>query len=220
MELTFDNRVIELLSARLCHDLINPVAAIGNGVELISEFREEMAGEAIALIGDSAKAASSLLQFYRVAFGSARAADGGGIGLGEARRRALACLGSPRIDLVWPDDGDLDRLAVGRDGVKLLLNVVLVAVEALPGAGRVVVGLERDGARLRAAVSAAKDGFVVPDDMQAVLDGRASVDELTPYTVVAYYARRLAEAMGGTLEVAGAPGRLSMAVELRVGGEA
>src|SRR5258708_33740193 len=70
-----DLRVIELLSARLCHDLIGPVAAISNGAELLADEEPEFVRDAIALVGDSARKASTRLQFYRFAYGF----SGGGL---------------------------------------------------------------------------------------------------------------------------------------------
>jgi histidine phosphotransferase ChpT len=67
MDIQLDSRVTELLCARLCHDLIGPIAAVNNGVELVRDYGDEMQGEALALIGESANKASQLLQFYRVA---------------------------------------------------------------------------------------------------------------------------------------------------------
>src|SRR4051812_40758706 len=69
MSRPIDLRVLELLAARLCHDLIGPVSAIGNGVELLSEDDPEFLSEAVALVGDSARKANARLQFYRFAYG-------------------------------------------------------------------------------------------------------------------------------------------------------
>ncbi len=73
MDVKVDPRVIELLCSRLCHDLISPVSAINNGFELIAEFGDEMRGEAMSLMGDSAREAARRLKFFRIAFGAAGA---------------------------------------------------------------------------------------------------------------------------------------------------
>src|SRR4051794_26388589 len=62
-------RVFELLAARLCHDLISPVAAIANGAELLGERDPDFVREAVALVGNSARTASARLQYFRFAFG-------------------------------------------------------------------------------------------------------------------------------------------------------
>ena len=70
-----DLRVLELLTARLCHDLIGPVAAIANGVELLGEDDPDFVRDAVALVGDSARKAITRLQLYRFAYGF----SGGGL---------------------------------------------------------------------------------------------------------------------------------------------
>src|SRR5947208_13565071 len=69
MSQAVDLRVVELLAARLCHDLIGPVAAIGNGAELLADEDADFVRDAVALVGDSARKANSRLQFYRFVYG-------------------------------------------------------------------------------------------------------------------------------------------------------
>jgi hypothetical protein len=88
---SIDARLLELISARLCHDLVGPVSAIGNGVELVTEFGEDMRGEALALIAQSAAEAANRLQFFRIAFGSAAGADGRGCRLRKVELGRLRC---------------------------------------------------------------------------------------------------------------------------------
>ncbi len=200
MDTQLDSRVMELLCARLCHDLIGPIAAVNNGVELIRDFGDEMQGEALALIGESATKASQLLQFYRVAFGSARAADGSGIEIEEARQRALDALSSERITIQWPDkeaegDGEASRLAA-----KLILNLVLLGVEILPGAGKVCVEIKR-GNPGQVQITAQKNGLSMSEDFAAVLNGEVLPNQLTPHTVQAFFTRFLANSVGGDIQV-------------------
>jgi histidine phosphotransferase ChpT len=219
MNTQLDLSVMELLCARLCHDLIGPIAAVNNGVELIRDYGDEMQGEALGLVGESATKASRLLQFYRLAFGSARGADGGGIGIEEARQRALDALSSERITIHWPDkelgpekasagDGEVSRLAV-----KFILNLVLLGVEILPGAGEVEVEV-RHGNPTRVQITAKKDGLSMGEDFAAVLNGEASLDELTPRTVQAYFTHFLANSLGSGLDVHCGNGDISFVVEI------
>ena len=64
-------RVAELMCSRLCHDLISPISAINNGIELMNENDEGIIDSSIELLGTSAKQALDRLSFYRVAFGLA-----------------------------------------------------------------------------------------------------------------------------------------------------
>src|SRR5215213_10913237 len=69
MPVTAPLRVVELLAAGLCHDLISPVSAIGNGAELLGEDDPDFVREAVALVGNSAREANARLQFFRFAYG-------------------------------------------------------------------------------------------------------------------------------------------------------
>src|SRR5690349_9018956 len=69
MPVTAPLRVVELLAARLCHDLISPVAAIANGAELLDEDDPDFVREAVMLVNSSAREANARLQFYRFAYG-------------------------------------------------------------------------------------------------------------------------------------------------------
>lgn len=200
MDTQLDSRVMELLFARLCHDLIGPISAINNGVELVRDYGDEMQGEALALIGESATKASQLLQFYRVAFGSAREVDGSGIEIEEGRQRTLDALSSERVTIQWSDkeaegDGEASRLTV-----KLILNLVLLGVEILPGAGEVCVEIKR-GNPGQVQVTAQKNGLSMSEDLAAVLNGEVLPNELTPRTVQAFFTRFLANSVDGDIRV-------------------
>ena len=203
---------MELLCARLCHDLIGPISAVNNGVELVRDFGDEMKGEALDLIGDSALRASRLLQFYRVAFGSARAPDGSGIGIGEARQRAVEALTSERIKVHWPEDSVLQGAQLPREMVKLVLNLVLLATETLPGAGEVDVYLQL-GDRAEIRVIARKEGIALADDIAQVLNNEAVEDDLTPQNIQAFLTRSLAESAGKGLNIETSATDISFSIE-------
>ncbi len=212
MDLQLDSRVAELLCARLCHDVIRPVTAINNGVELVTEFGDEMRGEALELIGESAKKAADLIQLYRVAFGSAGGSAGGsdstGAGLDEARARAIDALASDKITVDWPAVGGGEDAAMPGMAVKLVINMVMLGVEVLPGAGEVEVRIE-PGAPGWVEITARKEGFSLARNFSAVFDDDASIDDLTPRTVQAYLTRSLAGALGNGLVVDGGDGFVS-----------
>jgi len=204
---------MELLFARLCHDLIGPISAINNGVELVQDYGDEMQGEALALIGESATKASQLLQFYRVAFGSARAVDGSGIEIEEGRQRTLDALSSERVTIQWPDkeaegDGEASRLTV-----KLILNLVLLGVEILPGAGEVCVEIKR-GNPGQVQITVQKNGLSMSEDLAAVLNGEVLPNELTPRTVQAFFTRFLAKSVGSDIRVQCGNDFISLVVEI------
>lgn len=131
-----------LLSSRICHDLIGPVAALNNGVEIIEDGAEEdLRAHAFELIGDSARMASAKLQFYRAAFGAGGAlADA--VNLDEMQDLTAKFLEGGRVTLEWTKG----ETALDRRIAKLLLNLILIGVETLPRGGALRVGVMKKGA--------------------------------------------------------------------------
>ena len=120
-----------LLCSRVCHDLISPVGAIINGLEVMEEDKdEETKTFALDLIKKSAGQASAKLQFSRLAFGASGSA-GAQIELGDAEKAARGLLDDGKATLVW----NLPRALVAKNRVKLLLNMLLVASGSIPRGG-------------------------------------------------------------------------------------
>src|SRR5882672_6769143 len=112
-----------LLCSRVCHDLISPVGAIVNGLEMLEEENdEETRTLASELIKKSANTASAKLQFCRIAFGAAGSA-GAQIDLGDAEKIARGFFEDDRTKLAW----NLPRALMAKNRVKLLLNMLLIA---------------------------------------------------------------------------------------------
>jgi histidine phosphotransferase ChpT len=120
-----------LLCSRVCHDLISPVGAIINGLEVMEEDKdEETKIFALDLIKKSANQASAKLQFCRLAFGASGSA-GAQIELGDAEKVARGLFEDGKTTLVW----NLPRELVAKNRVKLLLNMLLVASGTIPRGG-------------------------------------------------------------------------------------
>jgi histidine phosphotransferase ChpT len=124
-----------LLCSRVCHDLISPVGAIVNGIEVMEEDKnEETKTFALDLIKKSAHQASAKLQFCRLAFGAAGSA-GAQIDLGDAEKAARGLIEDGKTTLVW----NLPRTLSAKNRVKLLLNMVLIAAGGIPRGGTLTV---------------------------------------------------------------------------------
>jgi histidine phosphotransferase ChpT len=201
-----DPRLIELLCARLCHDLVGPVSAVGNGVELVTEFGEEMRGEALGLIAQSASEASRRLQYFRVAFGSAAGADGRAIPLAEARQRAIGLPLGGKVRLDWPEVAPGTPLELSRPELKLLLNLLLLAVDAASGNGTVHVCVAPSEGHAFELVAESPRADL-NDDVAAALAG--TLEGANPRTAVAAYARVLARDAGLAVVAAEEQGRVS-----------
>src|SRR3984957_19160659 len=124
-----------LLCSRVCHDLISPVGAIVNGLEVMDEDKdEETKVFALDLIKKSAGQASAKLQFCRIAFGAAGSA-GAQIDLGDAEKVARGMLADDKTKITW----NLPRELMAKNFVKLLLNMLMIAAGAIPRGGTITV---------------------------------------------------------------------------------
>jgi len=184
-------RVAGLLTSRLCHDLVGPLGAVSNGLELIAED-DAMAKEALALAQRSAKRAASRLQFFRYAFGAAGGESN--FGPAEARPIALNLLSSGETAIDWPESKDVD-LPVGTG--RLLLNLTLLAVECLPRGGTALVALGSN----RIGVEAMGRQARLSGETKAAMAGAVAPAQLSARTVLGYYVTQLITGLGGQLEL-------------------
>jgi histidine phosphotransferase ChpT len=190
-----------LLCSRVCHDVISPVGAIANGLEVLDdEDDEEMKRVAMDLVRRSAKQAAAKLQFCRIAFGAAGSA-GASLDLGEAGDMAKAFVGDEKVKLDW----QAPREARPKGEVKLLLNMMLLGMAAVPRGGMVTVGLAEFPV-VRVVGNAAR----VPDKIAQLLNGEFDAGELDARLVQPYYTRRLAQQLGYALKVAADGNRVTL----------
>jgi len=148
-----------LLCSRLCHDLISPVGAIINGLEVMEEDKdEETKSFALDLIKKSAGQASAKLQFCRLAFGASGSA-GAQIELGDAEKAARGLLDDGKTTLVW----NLARELIAKNRVKLLLNMLLVASGTIPRGGTLTAEPMGEGYRVTARGLNARLGAATAD---------------------------------------------------------
>jgi histidine phosphotransferase ChpT len=208
----FDMRLAELLVSRLCHDLASPVGAVMSGLELMEEFEGDTAGDALRLMGDSARIAARRLAFYRLTFGAAGNAEG--VSVGEARNITADFMAGGRTELDWPVGAEAARLQTAEGGLKLLLAVVFVALECLPRGGKLRIGLE-PGEPGRFQIEACGTAARIAERAAVVLDG-SSIDpaRLDSANAPACYAGSVARRMAVALQVTSGPDRVSFALRL------
>jgi histidine phosphotransferase ChpT len=197
-----DFRVLELLAARFCHELVSPIGAVNNGVELLAEEDPEFVKEAVKLIGQSGRTAGQRLQFYRFAYGSA---SGGGSA--EPRDLVLGLLDGAKTRLEWHSEA----AALPREWQRLACNMVVLANEALPRGGIVTVGVRPEGGKAGAGssvmVAGAGESVNLTAEMQAALSRSVAVEDLSSRSVQAYFTATLGEQLGAKVEVATATAR-------------
>jgi len=179
-----------LLCSRVCHDLISPVGAIVNGLEVLEEEKDEATKEfALDLIKKSARTASAKLQFCRIAFGAAGSA-GAQIDVGDAETIARGFLEDDKTKLAW----NLPRALSPKNRVKLLLNMLVIAGQAIPRGGRISVDPVGSGESTGFKVTAAGTNAKVPPAVPALLTGEGSGEGLDAHRIQPFYAGLLARA--------------------------
>jgi histidine phosphotransferase ChpT len=131
-----------LMVSRVCHDLVGPLGAVVNGMEVLEDERDPaMRADAIKLVTMSADQALARIQFMRIAFGAAGSA-GAELDLGEIGRLITGLLDGGKVTLEW----NVPRLYWAKDWAKLIMNATLMAADCLPRGGLVTVNANADPA--------------------------------------------------------------------------
>ena len=185
-----------LLCSRLCHDLMSPVGALNNGVELLADETDpDMQEKCLELLADSARATANKLKFFRLAFGA-----GGGFADEIDTREAEAALeglfGDGKVELGWVVEDE--KLPKG--AIRLLLNLSLLAGDALVRGGRLDVGAERGSGGIEIAVRAEGPRVLLDPALRETLasGGKGTIE---PRAAGAWLAHQLAADGGGSLRL-------------------
>jgi histidine phosphotransferase ChpT len=183
-----------LLCSRVCHDIISPVGAINNGLELLDEGGADE--DAMKLIRTSARNASARLQFARIAFGAAGSA-GMLIDTGDAEAVATAFLQNEKPDFVWNGR----RALMPKNKVKLLLNLILIANGAIPRGGKITVDLENPETEPKFTLTSAGPMVRVPPKFLELHSASKVEEPIDAHSVQAYYTLLLARESGMTISI-------------------
>ena len=189
-----DLELSALVSSKICHDIISPVGAIANGLEVLDEDDGgDMHEHAMGLIRKSATQASAKLQFARLAFGAAGSA-GAEIDLNEAEKVARAVAESDKHTVDW----DGPAATVAKDKVKLLLNMITLALGALPRGGALKISITGETTAPSFEVQCQGEAARVPEVFETMLSG---IDDhaLDAHTIQPYYTLRIAKSAGMAL---------------------
>lgn len=194
---TMPLRVAELLCSRLCHDLISPVAAVSNGLELLGDDAGDMGDDIMSLLSLSVGQAAGRLMFYRAAYGlGGDSADA--LSLNDVSGLVRGVIESDAITVDLPTGGD----PLGRGPVKLLLNAAALGLETLPKSGRLcVTATAGSGGGIEIDIRAEGKGVAIrPETVEAVAEG-ADIEALTPRSVQGFLAAWLARSQGGGFDL-------------------
>ena len=180
-----------LLCSRVCHDIISPVGAINNGLEVLDEENsEDMREFAADLIKRSARQASAKLQFARLAFGAAGSA-GAEIDLGDAQKVATGYMDGEKAEFSW----EAPRVLMPKNLVKLLLNLILLANAAVPRGGTIHVNVP-SASPARFVLRSTGPSARVPAAFEKLIPGDIAGETIDAQLVQAYYTGALARACG------------------------
>ena len=188
-----------LLCSRLCHDLLSPVGALNNGLELLADEHDpDMRARCLDLLGESARTSANKLKFFRLAFGAA-----GGFGETVDTREARTAIEglfaeNKRLELGWMvDDPVLPKTAI-----KVLMNLSLIAGDALVRGGQLDIGGEtHDDGTIEIVVRAAGPRIVLDTELRTALLGKLTDGQITPRAAAAHLVHSLAADAGGSVQV-------------------
>lgn len=204
--MTQANDLSAILISRICHDLVSPIGAIVNGVDLVREIGGGDVDAELAMISQSSNRASGLLQYYRIAFGAA--SEDSEVSRNALRDQAISFIGSPRIVVEWAaDNGPHLKRPLSR-----LLYQMLMCARGLSGMrGVISVDLPAD-ASLPLRISIESEGSPDSAEMLDILSGETEDVIPTPRLIEFVLARNSARALGLKLSVHRGDGRILMEV--------
>ncbi|MFD1611300.1 histidine phosphotransferase family protein [Sphingomonas tabacisoli] len=187
-----------LLCSRLCHDLLSPVGALNNGLELLADEHDpEMRARCLDLLNESARASANKLKFFRLAFGAA-----GGFGDEvDAREAKVAIEGmfgeGGRVEIGWM----VEPATLSKTAIKVLLNLALIAGDALVRGGRLDIGAEKTANGTEMVVRAEGPRLVLDPELRQALEGKTAESEVTPRAAAAWLVSELVRQANGQVQV-------------------
>lgn len=197
MVISESERLTELLCSRLCHDLISPLSAITNGIELVSEGDKSTFDDAIGLIGSSARQGTSRLAYFRLALGAG--GTEGGTAFGIVRKAIDEYFEDRKLRVSWIEPIPSQDAPLERQFRKLVLNLIIVAGECAQRDASISALVIPDKPKLTISIKGGR--CKLRDDVRTGFDPKLDADAMTVRNVVAWNCRRLIDGMGLQLTV-------------------
>jgi histidine phosphotransferase ChpT len=184
-----------LLVSRVCHDLISPVAAISNGLEILADEQDqEMRAHAMRLIEHSVGQAKARLLFARLAFGAMGSA-GAEIDLREAGEVAGEFFKTGKAKLDW----QAPPISVDKEIIRVLLNVAAMGADCIPRGGQLTVKVEQGRQGFSATILAKGTKANLAPDIREGLSLKTPREDLTGRTIAPFVTALLAKKIGGEI---------------------
>jgi histidine phosphotransferase ChpT len=195
-----------LLVSRVCHDLVSPVGAVVNGLEVLEDERDAtMRADALKLVASSAEQAAARLQFARIAFGAAGSA-GAELDLGEIGRTVKGLVMGGKVEVEWK----AAQVNWPKNWAKLLMNATLLAVDSLPRGGKVDVETSPDGSAPSFTVKATGQGARVLEEVAKAARGEGN-GPFDGRSIQALLTHRLARELNAGLTISASENRVDLA---------
>ncbi|MGB8363012.1 MAG: histidine phosphotransferase family protein [Rhizomicrobium sp.] len=195
-----------LLVSRVCHDLVSPVGAVVNGLEVLEDERDAtMRADALKLVVSSAEQATARLQFARIAFGAAGSA-GAELDLTEVGRMVCGLVQGSKVTVDW----QAAALNWPKDWAKLLMNATLLAADSLPRGGNVRVETSADPAAPSFTVRATGQNARVLDEMERAARGEP-VAPIDGRSIQPFLTHKLARSLNAGLTLMAREGMVELA---------
>lgn len=186
-----------MLCSRLCHDMLSPVGALANGLELLADEQDpEMRARCMELLEQSARISTDKLKFFRLAFGAA-GGFGEAIPIDEAKAviDALAS-DAKRVEVQWA----IAEPSLPKPAVKVLLNLAQIALDSLVRGGTLDIGAERRDGAVEIVARARGDRIAFDETIGRALQGDLAPAEITSRTAAAHMIALVAEQLDGGLQ--------------------
>lgn len=197
--MTSQTDLAALLCSRLCHDLLSPVGAISNGLELLADESDpDMRAQCFELLEHSARVSTDKLKFFRLAFGAA-GGFGDAVPVEEAQEVVSAlALDAKGVQLNWA----IAQPSLPKPAVKVLLNLAQIALDALVRGGTLDIGAETREGNIEIVARATGPRIAFDETIGRALQAELEDYEITSRTAAAHMIALLAEELGGGLQYA------------------
>jgi histidine phosphotransferase ChpT len=195
------------LVSRVCHDLVGPLGAVVNGLEVLEDERDAaMRADALKIVTSSAEQALARLQFMRIAFGAAGSA-GAELDLGEIGRLVTGLVAGTKVEVQW----NAAPVHWPKDWAKLLMNAAVLGADALPRGGMVKVQTSPQGTAPSFQIEATGSHARVLEEVERAVRGEASAGPLDARGIQPFLAYKLARGLNTTLTLTAREGSIFIA---------
>lgn len=208
-------RLSAYIASRICHDLVSPISSVTNALDLMDDPGDvEMKAQAESLLHDGAEKAAARIQFLRYAFGSI-GLNAGAADIHEARKITEAFVNSHKPSIEW--DIQADHLSFSH--VRLMMNLVMMAVESLPRGGVVSVRIRSEAGGLTITLTARGDRARLKEEVTAAVEGTDPAEGWRAENIQPLFARMICDSLEGELTAKPSDGQvIFMATGLRAEG--